>query len=85
MAAYRILIKKSAEKEIIALPRGDRVRVVARISSLAENPRPEGSQRLSGRDAYRLRVGRYRVIYTIADAVLVVEVIKVGHRKDVYR
>ena len=85
MASYSILIKASAEKEIRDLPREDRVRVVERISALKDNSRPHGSQRLSGRDAYRIRIGRYRVIYTITDAVLMVEVIKVGHRREVYR
>ena len=85
MASYRILIKRSAEKEIRDLPRNDRAKVAERISALRDNPRPEGSQRLSGRDAYRIRVGDYRVIYTINDGVLVVEVVKVGHRREVYR
>ena len=83
--SYEILIRRSAEKEIRDLPIGARARVVARIRALAETPRPPGCEKLSGRDAYRIRVGEYRVIYTIADRILVVEVVRVAHRKDVYR
>ena len=84
--AYRIEIKKSAAKEIRAIARKkDRRRVVERIASLAENPRPTGCTKLSGREAYRVRQGEYRVVYTVEDDALVVEVVKVGHRRDVYR
>lgn len=86
MARYRILIKTSAAKEIEALPtKGDRKRVLARIQSLAEDPRPRGAEKLGGRDRYRVRQGVYRIIYSISDDVLIVHVIKVGHRGDVYR
>lgn len=86
MARYRILIKTSAAKEIEALPtKGDRKRVLARIQSLAEDPRPSGTEKLGGRDRYRVRQGVYRIIYSISDDVLIVAVIKVGHRGDVYR
>ena len=83
---YRIEIKRSAAKEIESIGRlKDRRRVVARIMSLAEDPRPVGCTKLSGQEAYRVRQGSYRIIYTISDEVLVVEVIRVGHRRDVYR
>lgn len=86
MERYRILIKASAAKEIEALPtRADRRRVLARIQRLAEDPRPRGAEKLSGRDKYRLRQGVYRIIYSISDTVLTVHVVKVGHRGDVYR
>jgi len=86
VAKYRILIKPSAVKEIEAIPlKKDRRRIVERISKLAENPRPPGCEKLSGQDKYRLRQGRYRIVYSIEDQDLVVYVIKVGHRKDVYR
>jgi len=59
---------------------------VTRIRSLARDPRPFGSEKLSGKeDLYRLRVGRYRVVYSVADAELVVLIVRVGHRKNVYR
>ena len=83
---YRIEIKRSAAKEIRAIGRKkDRQRVVDRIGALADDPRPAGCTKLSGQDAYRVRQGEYRIVYTVADDVLVVEVVKVGHRRDVYR
>lgn len=83
--AYRIEVKKSAAKEIRAISRKrDRQRVVERIASLADDPRLRGCTKLSGREAYRVRQGGYRIVYTEDDA-LVVEVVKVGHRRDGYR
>lgn len=85
MAKYRLLIKPSAVKEIEAIPlKKDRQRVVERLLKLAENPRPRGCEKLSGQDKYRIRQGRYRILYTIKDGKLLVFVVKVGHRKDVY-
>jgi mRNA interferase RelE/StbE len=84
--AYRIELKRSAAREIEAITnKADRKRVVNRIAALAEDPRPAGCQKLSGRDAYRIRQGVYRIVYTISDARLLVEVVRVGHRRDVYR
>ncbi len=86
MAGYRLLIKPSAVKDIEAIPlKRDRQRVIERISKLAEDPRPFGSEKISGQDKYRLRQGRYRILYAIDDQDLIVQVVKVGHRKDVYR
>jgi mRNA interferase RelE/StbE len=87
VASYRVLIKPSAAKEIEAVgQKEDRRRIVTRIRSLARDPRPFGSEKLSGRgDLYRLRVGRYRVVYTVRDDELVVLIVRVGHRKNVYR
>ena len=85
MASYRLLVKPSAVKEIEALPRQDRPRIVTKISSLARDPRPPGCEKLSGRDQYRLRHGDYRILYEIQDLDLVVVVVKVGHRREVYR
>ena len=86
MARYRILIKSSAVKEIEAISqKKDRQRLVDRISRLADNPRPPRSEKLSGQDKYRIRQGRYRVVYSIQDQDLIIYVVKVGHRKDVYR
>jgi len=83
---YSILIKPSAVKEIEAIPlKKDRRRIVDRIGDLAENPRPPGCEKLSGQDKYRLRQGRYRILYSIEDKDLLVYVVKVAHRKDVYR
>ena len=85
MARYRLLIKPSAAKEIEGLPRRDRQRVISRIKSLADDPRCKGCERLSGQERYRVRQGRYRIPYTINDAEVVVVVVKVAHRRDVYR
>jgi mRNA interferase RelE/StbE len=86
VARFEILIKASAAKELEAIARKkDRQRIVGRIHRLAENPRPQGAQKLSGRDRYRIRQGVYRIVYSIEDDRLVVVVIKVGHRNDVYR
>ena len=85
MASYKILIKPSAVKELEALPRKDRQRVVSRIQGLARTPRPVGCEKLSGSDRYRVRQGDYRIIYSIEDVELVVLVVRVGHRRDVYR
>ena len=86
MPKYRIEVRKNVLNEIHSISRkGDRERVIERIESLAEDPRPPGCTKLSGRDAYRVRQGVYRILYTIADDVLLVEVVEVGHRKGVYR
>jgi mRNA interferase RelE/StbE len=87
VASYRVLIKPSAAKEIEAVgQKEDRQRIVTRMRSLARDPRPFGTEKLSGKgDLYRLRVGRYRVVYSVGDAELVVLIVRVGHRKNVYR
>lgn len=87
MASYRVLIKPSAAKEIEAVDqKKDRQRIVARIRSLVDDPRPSGCEKLAGaQDRYRLRAGHYRIVYSITDAELLVFIVRVGHRKDVYR
>jgi mRNA interferase RelE/StbE len=86
VAKYRILIKPLAVKEIEAIAlKKDRRRIVDRIGKLAEDPRPPGCEKLSGQNKYRIRQGRYRIVYSIEDQDLVVYVVKVAHRKDVYR
>lgn len=85
MARYRVLIKASAAKELEALPKKDRIAVARRIKALGENPHPPGCQKLSGDEKYRVRQGAYRILYIIEDEEIVVVVVKVGHRRDVYR
>ena len=85
MASYRLLIKPSAAKELEALPRKDRSCIVAKTEGLADNPRPPGLEKLSGEEKYRLRQGDYRVLYSIQDASTTVTVVKIGHRREVYR
>ena len=85
MASYSLFIKPSAAKEIEDVPMPDRRRVVAKIMSLSSDPRPPGCEKLSGHDQYRIRQGNYRILYEIHDLKLIVVVVKVGHRRDVYR
>ena len=85
MASYRIEVKRSAAKELEALPVKDRRRIVSKIGALLNNPRPTGCEKLSGREKYRLRQGAYRILYAIDDDRQLVTVVKVGHRSDVYR
>lgn len=84
--SYSIVIKKSADKELLHLPASYIYKIRAVISSLAENPRPHDCKKLSGsQNEYRIRVGMYRILYTIHDNILTVFVMKIAHRKDVYR
>ena len=85
MASYSLLIKPSAAKELEALPGKERRQLVARISQLALDARPPGSEKLSGEEKYRLRQGNYRIVYSIDDADSCVVVVKIGHRCDVCR
>lgn len=86
MVKYKVLIKPSAVIELEnILSKKDRQRIVDRISALTDDPRPHGSQKLSGKDRFRLRQGSYRIIYAIEDDALVVYVVKIGHWKDVYQ
>ena len=84
---YRIEFRPAALRDLKALPRDALLRISEKISALAENPRPSGVEKLSGseEDFYRMRVGDYRVLYAIQDKILLIIVIKVGHRRDVYR
>lgn len=86
MEPYNIAIKRSAEKELKAVPSGDLKRVIERIQGLAQQPRPSGCEKLSGEsERYRVRQGDYRIVYGIDDAARLVEVVKIGHRREVYR
>lgn len=82
---YQVIVTPAARKGLCSLPRAAQDRIVPRVDALGEEPRPHGVEKLKGStDLYRIRIGDYRVIYRIADAVLIVTVIRVGHRKDVY-
>ncbi|MEO8625931.1 MAG: type II toxin-antitoxin system RelE/ParE family toxin [Candidatus Limnocylindrales bacterium] len=85
MASYRLVFKRSAAKELEELPAKVRPRVVERVDALAGNPRPIGCEQLSGEKKYRIRQGDYRIVYGIDDAALIVTIVKIGHRRDVYR
>lgn len=83
---YSILYKRSASEELLQLPANIAHKVKTAIDSLSENPRPQGCKKLKGSvNEYRIRIGNYRVIYTISKTVLIVTIIKIAHRKDVYR
>jgi len=82
---YQVTVTPAADRSIAKLPREVRRRITEHLVALAENPRPPGSIKLTGQDAYRIRVGDYRIIYTIQDDRLIVLVVDVGHRRDVYR
>jgi mRNA interferase RelE/StbE len=85
VAKYNLTIKKSAAKELQDIPKKDLLRIIKHIQSLAENPRPAGSQKLSAREQYRIRQGDYRIVYSVDDRQLVVDIVKIGHRREVYR
>lgn len=85
MASYSVLIKRSAEAELASLALKDRRRLVARIDGLAADPRPRGCEKLSGEEKYRVRQGDLRILYEIDDREATVTIVKIGHRRDVYR
>ena len=85
MASYRLEIKRSAAKELTQLPPKDRGRIITRIQALADEPRPVGAEKLSGQERYRVRQGDYRILYEIEDEILRIMVVRIGHRRDVYR
>lgn len=85
MASYELAFKQSVTKDLRALPRKDVRRIMQRIRALADNPRPPGCEKLSAQERYRVRQGSYRIIYEVLDGRLVVLIVKVAHRRDVYR
>jgi mRNA interferase RelE/StbE len=85
MARYELRFKTSVAKDLQGLPNTDLRRIFERIESLRDNPRPPGSEKLSAQERYRVRQGNYRILYEIRDLDVVVEVVKVGHRREVYR
>ena len=86
MARYEIEISRTAEKQLRGLPRADRIRVVRTMRALADDPFPRGARKLSGYDdVFRIRTGRYRILYSVSERRLVIVVLKVGHRRDIYR
>ena len=85
MASYSILLTRSAAKELERVPTKERQRIVARIGTLAGDPRAVGAEKLSGDDKYRIRQGDYRILYEIIDAELIVTVVRIGNRREVYR
>jgi mRNA interferase RelE/StbE len=85
VSKYHLKIKRSAEKELEALPYKVILKIKADVLSLAEDPFPKGHKKLKGlKDMYRIRVGDYRIIYTIHPQIITIEILKIGHRKDIY-
>lgn len=85
MGRYELRFKPSVAKDLRTIPQADARRILARIDALRGDPRPPGAEKLAAQERYRLRQGNYRVLYTVADAELVVEIVKVGHRRNVSR
>ena len=85
MDVYKIYFKKSVGKDFEGISKKDLEKIIARIAALSNNPRPVGCEKLTGKERYRLRQGRYRILYSIQDNELTVWVVKVAHRKNVYR
>jgi len=85
MASYELLFKKSVAKDLRSIPKKEVARILRRMESLRDDPRPPGSEKLSGRERYRVRQGIYRIIYEVTDKALIVTVVKVAHRKRMYK
>jgi mRNA interferase RelE/StbE len=85
MAGYKIYFKVSVEKDLRQIPLREIKKILQRIDSLTTNPRPPGSEKLTGQERYRVRQGRYRILYSIQDNELTIWVVKISHRKDAYR
>jgi len=85
MARYRLAFKKSVARDLRGIPNRDVARILKCFDALSDDPRAPGCEKLSGRERYRIRQGVYRIIYEIEDDVLIIVVVKVGHRSDVYR
>lgn len=85
MAIYDLRYKATVAKDLRGLPKADIRRILAKAESLRHNPRPVGVEKLSGEEKYRIRQGNYRILYSIDDALVIVEAVKIGHRKDIYR
>ncbi|NBB91703.1 MAG: type II toxin-antitoxin system RelE/ParE family toxin [Gammaproteobacteria bacterium] len=85
MARFELVFRRSVAKDLRGIPRKDVVRILKRIDALQDDPRPPGCEKLSGQERYRVRQGAYRILYELLDSRLIVTVVKVGHRKQVYR
>ena len=84
MAKYKVTFKRSVTKDFISIPKQDVVRILEEIESLSDNPRTEGCIKIAGKELYRVRQGAYRIGYEIFDQHLIVNVIKIAHRSNVY-
>jgi len=85
MAKYSVVFKRSVYKDLKPIPKADVKRILAKIDSLADEPRADGCEKLSGQERYRVRQGVYRIIYEIVDDRLIVTVVKIAHRREAYK
>lgn len=85
MASYELAFRRSVAKDLRAIPKRDVARILERIRQLASDPRPPGCEKLSGMERYRIRQGAWRILYEIEDRSVTVTVVKVAHRREVYR
>ena len=85
MAEFKIFLKESVWKDFKQIPKKDVMKILKKIEGLGNDPRPVGCEKLTGDNKFRIRQGRYRIVYSVQDKELIVWVVKVGHRKDVYR
>ena len=83
--AYKVNLKRSAEKSLHALPKKIQARIVGVINLLSENPFPPASLKLKGREGYRIRTNDYRILYTVENEILTITVLAIGHRKEIYK
>jgi mRNA interferase RelE/StbE len=84
MAEYKLYFRESVEKDFRTIPKKDIKKILQRIEFLAKEPRPHGCEKLTGEERYRLRHGKYRILYSVQDNKLSIWIVKVGHRKDIY-
>ena len=84
MAAYKVFFRKSVEKDFSIIPKKDLRKILQRIDMLADDPRPSGCEKLTGQERYRIRQGKYRIVYSIQDNELTIWIVKVGHRSNIY-
>ena len=85
MGSFEVIFKQSVAKDLRQIPKIDLARILKRIDALREDPRPPGVEKLSGQEKYRIRQGVYRILYEIRNNELIIVVVKIGHRRDVYR
>ena len=85
MAKYKLYFRESVEKDFRVIPKKDLIKILRCLDSLIINPRPNACEKLTGQERYRLRQGRYRILYSIQDEELTVWIVRVAHRKDIYR
>ncbi len=85
MGSFEVVFKQSVAKDLRQIPKKDVARILKRIEAFKEEPRPTGVEKLSGQEKYRIRQGAYQILYEIRNTELIVVVVKIGHRRDVYR